>query len=208
MELNNRDKDWQKDTPNLAAAGKKIPFTVPSGYFDDLSAKLKARVLIESVRFGNTEEFPLPENYFEQLPGRISERISLENIRAIPSEGFTVPDDYFSTLTARINSRVEEPPLKQKRTIRNLFNSWIGYSAAACITLVTASVIYFNSTSYVVGHELSRIPDQEIINYLQVHSTAYDTPYIIENLNTEKLEQVSSDISEDELEQYINNITL
>lgn len=210
MELNERDNDWQKNAPNLAAAGKGSPFMVPAGYFEDLSRGLQTRVLIESMRFENTEEFFVPENYFEQLSDRINDRISLENIRTqSDSDGFTVPDAYFAGLADRINSRLEEQPLQVKKgRVRNLFNSWVGYSAAACIMLITASVIYLNSTSYLLGHELSGIPDQEIINYLQVHSTAYDTPYIIENVNTEGLNQLSSDISEDELEQYINNTTL
>ncbi len=200
--------EWLKDAPTLAAVGKKIPFTVPSGYFEDLSDNLKSRILIESRRFENEEEFRVPHGYFEQLSSSIENRISLENIRALaPSSGFEVPDNYFSNLTERINSRLEKPA-KVNTPVRTLLNSWVSYAAAACITVMIGTGLYFNSADYQFGNQLSEIPDQEIMNYLQVHSTAGDTPFIIENLNPEEFEQIDSDVSSEELEQYINSTTL
>ena len=66
--------------------------------------------------------------------------------------------------------------------------------------MLIGSVIYFNSSYYSFNKQLSGVPDQEIINYLQLHSTVSDNQFIIENLNP--------DVSAEEIEQYINNTTL
>lgn len=207
MELNDRDIDWQKDAPTLAAIGKAIPFTLPAGYFEDLSDNVNARVLIESLRIDNNG-FRVPLHYFENLTPRIEERVVIENIRALaPSDGFTMPEGYFAELSARINLRVEESS-KRNTPIRRLYTSWVSYAAAACITVMIATGIYFSSNTDNFNEQLSEVPDQEIINYLQAHSTAGDTPYIIENLNPDELEKVTPDVSADELELYINSTTL
>ncbi len=208
MELNDRDIDLQKDAPTLAAIGKAIPFTVPAGYFENLSDIVSSRVHIESMRFKDADGFKVPEQYFEKLTSRIEHSVAVENIKAlVPSDGFGLPDSYFEDLSARINLRLESP-LKTETPVRRLLTSWISYAAAACITAMIATGIYFNSDSYNFNQQLSEVPDQEIINYLEVHSTAGDTPFIIETLNPDELEKVNPDVSADDLEQYINSTTL
>ena len=206
MELRDSDMEWEKDAPTLAAMKRVDPFVVPSGYFESLSDDVHARVLIESVRFESTAEFNIPDNYFEQLPSRIEERLAIENIQSlVPSMGFTVLESYFSKLSEQIQSKIAELKPEKKN---NLFYSWISYSAAACITLVLGTALYFNSTAYTIGRDLSEVSDQEIINYLQIHSTVGDNQYIIENLSVEGMQQVTSDVSSQEIEQYINSTTL
>ncbi|MGB4398728.1 MAG: hypothetical protein WBJ10_05125, partial [Daejeonella sp.] len=149
-----------------------------------------------------------PDNYFEGLTSRIEERISTEKIRSFSSsEGFAVPERYFEGLTDRILARIDDLDAK-KPVVRSLFTSWMSYAAAACITAVIASGIYFTSNTYNLNDQLSDVPDQEILNYLQVYSTANDTPFIIENLNPDQLETVAPDVSAEELELYINSTAL
>ncbi len=209
MELNDRDIDWQKDAPTLAAIGKAIPFTVPAGYFEDLTGNLNSRLLIESMRSSSQGGFKVPHNYFEELSSIIMDRVTVENVRILaPSEGFTIPEGYFAGLSDRINIRIYESSSKSITPVRRLFTSWVSYAAAACITVMIATGIYFNSDTQNFNQQLSEVPDQEIINYLQAHSTAGDTPFIIETLNPDGLGQVNPDVSADELEQYINTTTL
>lgn len=208
MELNERDIDLQKEAPTLAAVGKGIPFTVPEGYFDSLSENLISRVRIEVALDDKPSSFKVPGNYFEDLASRIEERIAVEKIRSLSSsEGFTVPEGYFAGLTDRITARIDDSEVR-KPIIRSLFTSWMSYAAAACITAVIATGIYFTSNTYNLNKQLSDVPDQEILNYLQVYSTAGDTPFIIENLNPDQLETVTQDVSAEELELYINSTTL
>lgn len=205
MEL--KDVDLLKDAPTLAAIRRDTPYSVPSGYFESLSENLKTQALLESVRFADEDEFTIPVNYFEELPGRIEERISIENLhKLVPYDGFKIPETYFSQLSNRINERINENSSIIKR--KTVFSTWASYSAAACISILIGTVIYFNSTGYTINKQLSDVTDQEIINYLQIHSTANDIPYIMENVNPEGLKQITTDVSSDELEAYINSTTL
>ena len=198
MQRKDSEIEWQKDAPVLASISRLNPFTVPTGYFETLSEQVKAKALIESERFQAQDEFPLPDQYFNDLTQRINSRIALENVLSRENEqGFTVPDAYFESLNVRIQSRITK-----KKTY------WFSYAAAACISMIIGSVIYLNSNSSAINRELSGVPDHEIINYLQIHSTVADNQYIIDHLSTEELQQVNNNISTGELELYINNTTL
>ena len=179
METENSNMDWLKEAPSLAKISRGNPFGVPSGYFESLSDDLNTRILLESARFDQEDEFNIPANYFEHLPARIEDRI---------------------------NSRIAEN--KAPAGKKKIYTSWISYSAAASIALIAGIFIYFNSSVYTFKKQLSKVPDQEIINYLQFHSTVSDTQYIIENTSEDGLQQVSTDISAEEIEQYINGTTL
>jgi len=206
MKLEDSDMEWEKDAPTLAAMQKVNPFVVPTRYFESLDDLVNTRILIESARFETTEEFKIPANYFEKLSSRVEEKIAIQNIQSlVPLPGLSVPDEYFKDLSERIQTKLtEQSPLRKK----SIFKSWISYSAAACITIVLGTAVYFNSTGYTIGRDLSEVPDQEIINYLQIHSTVNDNQYIMENLSEDGLQQVSSDVSSQDIEHYINNTTL
>jgi hypothetical protein len=186
--------------------GRENPFALPSDYFESLSNNLTSKALIEAARFENEEEFSIPKGYFEQLEKQIKAKLAIENINELdPYSGFSIPDDYFSNLSQTIEEKIGQQAVVRKKSI---FKSWISYSAAACITMVIGSVVYLNMKSDNISSDLSNIPDQEIINYLQIHSTVNDNQYIIENLSDEGLQQVSNDVSSQEIEQYIKNNSL
>ena len=207
MNTNNSDKDFLKDAPTLASISKENPFTVPSNYFESLSDDLSSQIKIEAIRFKSEDAFQLPANYFETLAGRIEDRINLDTIQTlVPTDGFQVPDGYFAELTNKIHLKTQENNSLNKK--KNIFSSWVSYSAAASVAIVAGVFLYFNSSVYSINQKLADIPDQEIINYLQIHSTLADTPYIIEHLSEDDLQDVSTDVSSDELEQYINSTIL
>jgi hypothetical protein len=169
-----------------------------------LNENLNSLVILESARFENEEEFKLPENYFNQLAGKIEDRKAIVAIQNLtPSEGFKVPDAYFTSLSERINLKIEEK--KSPAKLKNMFQSWIRYSAAASLVFVIGISLYFNSSSYVFKQQLSKVPDQDIINYLQFNSTVNDNQFLIENITEGGLEQVSNDVSEEDIEAYINS---
>jgi len=92
--------------------------------------------------------------------------------------------------------------------IKKRIPSWIPYSAAASILLVLGLSIYFNSSGYVFNKQLSSVPDHEIINYLQIHSTVNDNQYLIEHITEDGLQQVSINLSAEDIEHYINSTSL
>ena len=207
MKTENSDKDWLKEAPTLAKISRENPFTVPSAYFESLNENLNTLAKLENVRFENEDEFDLPENYFNQLTEKIEDRIAIETIQNLaPADGFKVPDAYFSSLTERINSRIEEKKALAK--VKEMFPPWMRYSAAASVVFVIGIFFYFNSSSYVFNQQLSKVPDQDIINYLQFHTTVNDNQYLIEHITEDGLQQVSTEVSEEDIEQYINSTTL
>jgi hypothetical protein len=207
MKTKNSNTDWLKEAPSLAKISKENPFSVPSTYFETLNENLNSLVILESVRFENEEEFKLPENYFNQLAGKIEDRKAIVAIQNLtPSEGFKVPDAYFTSLSERINLKIEEK--KSPAKLKNMFQSWIRYSAAASLVFVIGISLYFNSSSYVFKQQLSKVPDQDIINYLQFNSTVNDNQFLIDNITEGGLEEVSNDVSEEDIEAYINSTLL
>lgn len=206
MDLENTGKDWREEAPLLAAMHRTNPFSVPADYFNTLKDNIIARSLVEDSRFNNEDEFTVPEGYFDTLRSQIESRIAEETVRELaPADGFTVPNGYFSSLQERILAKtisVEHPP---ETIIKPIRSNWIRYAAAACVTLILGSVLIFNSQDTSFESQLSSISDQEIVNYLQIHSDLSDTPMIVESLTqTVSLNDRVGELSEDELEEYIN----
>ncbi|GAB2694651.1 hypothetical protein GCM10027037_17720 [Mucilaginibacter koreensis] len=84
------------------------PFSVPSGYFDELDQRIMSSVFLNELKERTLEEgFTLPEGYFEASADQINSRIHIEELAASDAESFTVPgDDYFSRLQQQITSRI------------------------------------------------------------------------------------------------------
>lgn len=207
MDFNNIDFELMKEAPTLHAISRKNPFTVPENYFDSLTKTLNTRIQIENVRFENEQEFKLPENYFEQLPDLIEARIALESINSsvIADTGFSTPPGYFDELSPKILALVDAQPRKTQ-TVRKLKPMWLSYAAAASVALIAGITLFFNLRNNNIDTQLSQIPEQDIINYLQMHADVGDTPAIMETLNhNASYTQLSNDVSADDLEFYINN---
>jgi hypothetical protein len=208
MDLENTGNDWMNEAHLLSAIDRKNPFTVPENYFNQLNADIISRCRIEEARFSDQDEFAVPTGYFESLSSEIESRITEEAIRSLAAgDGFTVPADYFSELKERIMAKAKtETSLKAVDTVvKPLRSNWVKYAAAASVTVVLGTVLLLNSQNNSIDSQLGRIPDQEIINYLQAHSDMGDTPIIMENLSQNvNLSDIDMDISESELEEYIN----
>ncbi len=191
--------DFKKEAPQLAAIGKTNPFTVPPQYFNDLHERLNTLVQLDLIN--DNTGFIVPDEYFNNLPALLEKRISL--VADQKESEFSVPEGYFNSLPGRIQSNL--PHKTDAKVIR--LRTWMQYVAAACITIAVGTGVLLNtkqeSTVQVVG--LSAIPDEEIINYLQIHSDETDTPAILELLegNSGSLPDISAELSDKELQQYI-----
>ena len=203
MDLENTGNEWMREAPLLSATDKKNPFSLPDDYFNNLELNIRARCVIEDARFQNEEEFKVPAGYFDSLIQETESRIAEQNIREIaPTAGFSLPDGYFENLQHRISESTSKPV---EAVIKPIRAGWIKYAAAACVTAVLGSLLIFNKAEESFESKLSRVPEQELINYLQMHSDIGDTPIILENLGQNvNLADISSDISDAELEEYIS----
>ena len=99
------NREWLDDYESLKRINAKNPFTVPSGYFNELAQHITSRIRLEELKSSSTG-FTLPENYFEQLSSNIQSRIRINEAVNTENTGFTVPENYFDELGSNITSRI------------------------------------------------------------------------------------------------------
>lgn len=206
--------------------GKTEGFEVPDNYFDVLQAQITARVAIEEAVSSEAESFTVPAGYFENLQAQITARVAIEEAMSGKTEGFEVPQNYFDKLQDAIMAKtvaaeeevIEEPtaivrPLSpvrpQKSVLRKLVNSGVfKYATAACITIAVGGTWFLNRyESPVAKHkrsylhkELSTVPDDAIIDYLQLHMDAADTRGVMDDAD-----QINTnDANSEDLKNYLS----
>ncbi|HEY0056206.1 MAG TPA: hypothetical protein VGB63_12685 [Pedobacter sp.] len=205
MDLNEINENWQEEAPKLAAMEKNNPFLVPEGYFEEMQAQLHAQIFIH--QFDKQQElFQVPDQYFDTLTDQISSRVKLEQLVGSKNEEvFSVPENYFENLEDKINAKIGITSQKQSK-VRKLSSSWITYAAAACITAVLTFGIYNYRTSNTdnVENQIAQLPEEEIVNYLQLYSDAGDIPVIASNVeDVPEVSELLPEISDSEIEQYL-----
>jgi hypothetical protein len=107
MKSDMENRDWLNDYMSLKQVNRANPFTVPDGYFDDLTDRIVSyKNLDELKNNGASDGFTVPENYFEELTGNIQSRINIDSAVSSEDMGFIVPDGYFENLEQQIKSRI------------------------------------------------------------------------------------------------------
>jgi len=112
------NKDWLNDYELLKQVSRANPFTVPDGYFDDLSDRIMSLKNIRTYRENNPGDgFTVPANYFEDLTANMQSRKVIDDAAGKEGTGFIVPDGYFEVLTSNIESRITiEEALNKENT--------------------------------------------------------------------------------------------
>ncbi len=164
-------KPAMEETPSiLANMPKAFPMSAPAGYFDQLSAAVMARITdTDSTALPTTEageELVALSPFLAQIP------------RTMP---FSVPTDYFDQLSATVMAdmpAVSAPAVKPviRRMDARRYFKWA--VAASLITLVSVSTLLFTRENYhaasAMEKNLANVSDQEIMEYLQAHTDAFD----------------------------------
>ncbi len=207
MDLNEMNEDWREEAPKLAAMEKINPFLVPEGYFEKMHEQLQAQISIH--QFDNQQDFfQLPDQYFDTLEGQISSRVKLEQLVGnAAGEVFSVPENYFESLEDKINAKIGITGKKQSN-IRKLTSSWITYAAAACITAVLTFGIYNYRTLKTanVESQIAQLPEEDIVNYLQLYSDAGDVQALASNMElVPEASELIPEISDSEIEKYLQS---
>lgn len=226
-----------KDTsPLLAQISRKNVFTVPEGYFENLGDRLLISILL-SKRAGKVgNEFnhsqQVPPGYFDQLSDSIlskiknAEKADLSGhfplLDSLSKENvYTVPEAYFENVSSGILAVI-----KPKAKIISFTKSvWWKYAAAAIfagIMLVSAFFI-FNSGSkqtsvYVaatqkyqtlnqINNGIASLPEDEIIQYLELNSRSTDNELLLKEVDTNDLpSEMDYLLDENALNSYLNKI--
>lgn len=205
MDLNNMDERWEKQSQLLNAAGKRNPFNVPEGYFEEMQQQITSRIAIESKVASNSDgKFIVPDGYFDSLEDQIMSSIKTEKLKDLAKEdGFKVPEGYFDSLHEAIKVKAGITEKKTEVKVRKLAPSWLTYAAAACIMIAASTGFYFFQKSESIDTKLAYIPDEVIVDYLLINSDSGDMPVIIDNLNSTSDSNPGIELSDREIEQYL-----
>jgi len=144
MNENIENNDWINEAPALAAMGKRNPFSVPDGYFENCDEAIFSSIFIDGVKQNTkSNSFEVPQNYFEELTERIETNVALSQI-VKPENAFAVPENYFDTLQDRIASKIATTEVKKEPKIIPLWRkSFVKYASAACFVLMASFGFYF-----------------------------------------------------------------
>lgn len=164
-------------------------FSVPADYFEEMQANLQSRLTMEEALQHTEGDFTVPAGYFEDQHQQIISRIAVDEILNNKPDGFTVPDGYFNSMQNTIISKTARPVVKHDAIVRRLIrSSAFKYATAACITIAVGATFFF--TRYerdealrqrlYLHKALATVPDDDIIDYLQNHMTAADTPALMD----------------------------
>ncbi len=203
MDLNNRNGDWMKEAPKLAEIERTNPFTVPADYFETAQEQLRQRIAIGEGEV-KSEGFNVPENYFDTLSGRIFSSVKANDLKQeIKESGFSVPEDYFKGLEEKIIRRTHLQSKENKKKVRRIFPLWLNYAAAACIAIFIGVGFFLNQQSNTIDSKLSKLPEDDIVSYLQIHSDTGDLPVIVENIDEQVISKTEQGLTDQEIKQYL-----
>lgn len=188
-------------SPLLVQIDKTPPFNRPGGFFEELPSDVLAGV--HAIDFVN--------HALETLP-LILNAVNRENI-------YKVPDSYFINLPLQILKKVNQQqdrlisPGHRKKLIR--------YAMAALITGVVAVGawdFFQDKPTAANGNGLTginrisdteKISDDEIVNYLEFNEDvpSESNSKAVSNFKEEEVKELLADLSDDELEQYLDQHT-
>lgn len=217
MKRDLENSDWMNEAPYLAGLGVNHPFTVPEGYFEELSGQIHQAIFLEKLKSGGLEEkgfngtegpsgFVVPDAYFEGLTQDIQSRLSAERLKAIaPDEGYAVPNDYFNQLQAKITARATGAEQlvhgaaapRAETPIRRLWHSnLLKYASAACFVLVSAAGFYFYPQAAADKNKSADFSNEQMLYDI-------DEGTIIEHIQSNNLEKEKPLMADSDLENYI-----
>lgn len=228
----------QEIAPFLGKSGPaRNPYGLPVGFFENFPDVLMHRIRLESsvsLEMGKkipaissaqeiTDISPLlaglqhkttyqvPEGYFESLNTLISASGMLND------QEFRTPESApaMSIITGRISDLNPETKVSEKNKLFN-FSRVLKYSVAACI-IALLGLTLFNMNHLSVTdpiNGLTTVSDQDMANYLDAGDIHW-TPGVTSSSETASVEfsdndihELFSNVSDDELEQYVPSLPL
>jgi hypothetical protein len=177
-------------SPLLAGLSKKMPYSVPDGYFSkntgELNELVSEDVLPEILHSAKEIPYSVPVGYFENLPELILKKVNPKQAKVIP-----------------INSS----------------RRWMRYAVAAVITgaIGISSIFYFGNDKSVdpasqphewVAKKLKNVPDKELDEF--INTTTVNTTAIAKTDNGGKIEvrKLMKDIPDSELDKFLDEVNV
>lgn len=198
---------------NLNEVPTHMPYSVPSGYFENLASNLRNSIEESEgqkvgPKWGKKMPFTAPLGYFEGFTNDV--KLSLEEDELLGNMPktlpFTVPSGYFEQLPEQLQLKVGKTEIAQtnEREIP-LFesNKWrrhLKWAVAALLVLAigAGSIKYFTGKTEVADNILAGVPNNDLEEYVQ-GAYRLDVEKIVSNTSIGNMAFESKDI-----EQYLN----
>ena len=225
-------------SPVLAAIEKVNVFTVPDGYFLQLSVDI-----LMGIENGLSNNVPsvsdVPTGYFDTLADTILSKIKALDaedaateisvlspmLYSIKNENvFEVPKNYFENLRVAVLNKIKPQPkvVNMQRRTATFFKYavaavFIGIMALGAFKFTGGSNNKTELPNYVtvglqvqdVDQALASIPDAEIIKFLEVRGTDVEAAYVANSIDKNELPSQEEYLLEhNTLDTYLNKINL
>lgn len=180
--------------PSLDVLGDSPAYAVPSGYFEAFPARLMTAIHAAESK--------------QEVAAELNELSPL--LASMPKQTpFTAPDGYFEGLGHEVTIRRNESQpgriVTMGRRVK-LFKRCLAAAAIAgaiCIGAVMLSKSYKDNS---LDRQLAQISDQEIVDFLQANTDAFDNENIFTNVSLEEAPSVlPEELSEAEIESYLED---
>lgn len=184
------NNDWKKEAPLLAGLPVRNPFSIPEGYFDDLSLQISNGIYLEKLKNKVPETgLSIPENYFNELNQHISSELLTVRLKSLaPVSDYEIPDGFFEQQRTTILSETvnKEKEAYRSKIIRLWHSSLLKYASAACFIILSTTGIYFyqqHSQDRNIAYAdmateqiLYDIDEQIIIDHIQANESQQPKP--------------------------------
>jgi len=198
----------------LADAPRTMPYEVPAGYFDALSAAtleaIKAEQAAEPVlSLPKTVPYEVPTGYFEGLVNSVMAEVQEPSLPMVKETIFAVPAGYFENLPAQVIARAKQEEKTPHAPKIIAFPVWKTVTRAAAAILVIGigfgSLRYLNSDTQISTEaQLAALPQDSINDYVQLHIDEYDADAIAGTLEQADVATLTNKLSTEEIENYLN----
>lgn len=189
-EAKSAQEELETLSPLLSGLGKKMPFSTPENFFEELSENAVSGA--KAIDFVNVE---------------------LENLSPLMSslkdkQVYEAPAGYFDQLPEQVLQKVKSQPAKV--VSMNFTRKVVRYAAAAVVAglIVTAAWLYIgngNTGKNIAGIE--QISDEALESFMESQDVApAETTLLAVNaeINPDDLKEMLVDVSDEELEKYVD----
>lgn len=197
----------------LADMPRHMPYYVPQGYFEVLNENVLDTIRLAyapepTFSIGKNMPFEMPQGYFESLAANVLNKAASELPIDKPTP-YTVPAGYFENLPQQVLQRAKDEN-KQTTKIIPLGNRiWKNVRwAAAAVLMIGLGLggynIYNNQKEPSISAQLAALPQDAINDYIVQHIDEFDTDMLVSNLSTEGLHNLTNEISEQDILNYLD----
>lgn len=227
---NNILNELQQISQAVATIEQVTPYNVPSGYFEGLADSIVAQVRLASLKeAGALPQYVVPDAYFDNLPSQILQKVKEAELLQTPFEEleahatllntvskempYKVPVNYFDNLPSIITSR------QTRSKVVSLSRQWFAYLSAAVVAgiMVTGAYMFTDSSrqssddfgsfktsgSVDVKESVSKLSEDDIVNYLSAHPPISDPSQATENSVEPDIQNSINSMTEEEIQQYL-----